>query len=265
MIVTISRLYRWTLPVLLLSLVSARSAHAIDDRLLVLPPAVEAYPNEGIEPWDELQFVLQQSVVNISVIPADSLLVVWYRDTLRFDTSREAEAYQQAERFGADLVLLSEWLATSDGPVLFGALLDTWEYKRTRESSGRTALDMLQHLFPRRWVFGSTSEIPADYIPPDWETDKLAVHEYIHAYDLYPDEAMIRGIGARVRVEVVVSQDGVPLDVQLVGMNPVDWGFEDVFRQALWALRYTPATLDGEHVTGLLQQQIPLYPVRNRD
>jgi len=248
-----------------LLLLTPRPAGALEERLLVLPPAAveEGCPEPSLDTrWGELLSAVDLAVAGAAAVPAGELLALWQGDTLSFDALAVDEALNWGNVTGADRVLLVEWGCGEGGPRPRGRIVDPFTGEAGEILAADDGIALLRRLFPDRWIYDAVAEtLPPDYRPPGPKGGAVAVSRYLRERKTYPPEALIRAIGADLPVTVVVAPQGVPVSVEVGAAVPEGYGFEDAVEQALWALRYRPATVGGKGVYGVYRAKLRIVPV----
>jgi TonB family protein len=117
----------------------------------------------------------------------------------------------------------------------------------------------------------SAPEIPYSFMPgfdehrpsrtgypqPTLVGGNQALQEYIQTQGLFPDSARQANINRGfVMVEVIVDTSGNAIDFKIIEVQPENMGFEELALQAMRAMKYEPAVLEGVKVEGILQQPV---------
>ncbi len=239
------------------------NSYALDDQILVLPPATEGDDcriESLTERWAQLYQIYSQAVLNSAPIDMQKLLDSWYGDTLTFDIFALDAAVKWGQSLNADRVILSEWNCGENKATIRVRSIDPWEVKVLDTVESELLISAIRSLEQERWLYGVTpGEDLQGYLPPTLRDGKRAVHHYLHDHHLYPPEALIQMVNCSATVKVIVSKNGIPIKVYPPEVTSTQWGFESVIEQALWALSYQPATLNSEHVNGVFNTTLQVY------
>ncbi len=249
--------YRWLhrIPVLVTGMLLAclffpRSATALDDRILVLPPAPDTRFSAPPSPWEHVLSVTEAVLNETELIPIGAVVDAWQGDTLRLELWAVDEAMTWGQELDADWVLLA---AGKAGQIEMQAV-DPWEGEVRGPETAGTVDECLLQLFPASFIHGVYPPPPGHaYAPPVPAGGKQALHDYLHAHDLYPPDATIQAVSVNADVKVLLNEDGVPLKVEIHYVSETAWHFERVIEQALWAIEWRAGIFDGKTVTAVFR------------
>ncbi|MDP8206405.1 MAG: hypothetical protein P9L92_07075 [Candidatus Electryonea clarkiae] len=236
---------------------------ALDEVVLIIPPVLYAencMESQEEPPWDQTIEVYNKAVLDVRPVKTLDLLQAWGGDTVRISTWSIDEAMEWGQALEVDRVIISEWSCDKEQLRITVQSVDPWEGNATEPEEGTYLSEAIRKLENMKWIYGAISDLNlTGYQPPSIKGGPRAIHDYLHKTKTYPPEAAIQAVPARIDVNLIISGKGVPIQVNPPIVTPSDWLFEKPVEQALWALRYAPATIDGKAVIGILKETYSVH------
>ncbi len=244
--------------------VACSPALGLDEKVLVFPPYIE-YDNCNTQDitgsWEKMLNLFDKAVLNTTVVSAGECLAAWENDTIRVRLWDMDSATLWGQQLEADLVILSEWKCVNSQWLFEVQYVNPWDGEMIEPAEANSLEAAIRKLAGKRWIYGTnaSTDIIDGYSPPSLLHGKKSLHDYLHDNNTYPPDAKIQGVSARVKVRVLVSSSGTPIEVEPPQVNPFDWGFEAVVEQALWALRYNPASVNSTNVNAYFDTVVNIH------
>jgi hypothetical protein len=245
------------LAAVIISLIISIPAFSLDEILLPIPPIQILDSGESTisqELWFQVEKYYSESIIGIEAISISQIVSKWQGDIIAIDFYDISEAMRLGQEFDADIVLLTE--LGEDGDVKM-VKVDPWTGESSEEVVARSVIESLRKLEFKSWIYGTQfSGNLQNYSPPDVAGGVENLSEQMHKKGLFPQEALIQGMGCRAEISVIVSNNGVPIEVKIKRVNQSDFEFEEAFEHLLWDTKFVPARMNNINVVGILEATI---------